>query len=220
MNRSVPINVLLLEDEKPSREHFSNTIHAHSDLQLLDSCETCMDAINALKTKKPDIFVSDLGLPDGKGVQVIREAKSLYPDIEILVVTMYGDEENVVEALEAGASGYLLKKQALETLGESILSLINGESPISPEIARYLLKRFKKEMPKPESPINNPLTAKEIEVLTLIGKGYTYDEIAGILESSINTIRTHIRNIYKKLSVNSRSEAVFEANQQGFINLS
>jgi DNA-binding NarL/FixJ family response regulator len=156
-------------------------------------------------------------LPDGNGVKVIREARRLYPNIEVLVVTMYGDEAHVVEALEAGASGYLLKRQAFEELGDAIISVLRGESAISPEVARFLLKRFNTTA-QSETP-ENPLSQRESEVLKWIAKGYSYDEIADILEVSANTIRTHIRSIYRKLEVSSRSEAVFEASSLGFLDL-
>ena len=210
-------HALLLEDEKPAREHLSAAIKIHPELRLVDAVATCQEAIEALGKHRPDILVSDLGLPDGNGVKVIREARRLYPDIEVLVVTMYGDEAHVVEALEAGASGYLLKRQAFEELGDAIISVLRGESAISPEVARYLLKRFNDTHTSKVA--ENPLTERESEVLKWIAKGYSYDEIAGILEVSANTIRTHIRSIYRKLEVSSRSEAVFEATNLGFLDL-
>ncbi|HID37106.1 MAG TPA: response regulator transcription factor [Ghiorsea sp.] len=210
---------LLLEDEKPAREHLAAAINMHPQLALVDAVATCQEALDSLGKHQPDILISDLGLPDGHGVKVIREAKRLYPNIEVLVVTTYADEEHVVEALEAGASGYLLKRQAFETLGEAIITLMRGESAISPEVARFLLKRFNQPEKQAEPKTESPLTAREHEVLKWIAKGYSYDEIAAILDVSANTIRTHIRSVYKKLSVNSRSEAVFEATNLGIISL-
>ena len=218
--KAPPFHVLILEDEKPARDHFSSAIAEHDSLTLAHAVDNCADAITYLQTNKPDVLVSDLGLPDGNGVKVIQQAKHLYPDIEILVVTMFGDEEHVVEALEAGASGYLLKKQAFFELAEAILCLIRGESAISPEVARFLLRRFKKEdteTSNPEVPAENPLTSRESEVLSFIAKGFSYDEIADHFSLSTNTVRAHIRNIYRKLEVCSRSEAVFEANHMGIL---
>ncbi len=225
MKKNPPYLTLLLEDEKPTRDFLSACISINEDLQLVASAGTCDAAMTLLKQHQPDVLVADLGLPDGNGVDVIRFAKELHPEIEILVVSMFGDEENVVAALEAGASGYLLKKQAFDELGEAILCLMRGESAISPEVARYLLKRFKKDASLPNGSLTsvtrtdqfNPLTAREREVLSLIAKGYSYDEIAAALSLSTNTIRAHIRNIYRKLSVRSRSEAVFEAAHMGII---
>ncbi len=216
MNLPQNYGVLLLEDERPAREHLAATIDMHPQLTLVDAVATCKEAIVALGEHQPHILVSDLGLPDGHGVEVIAEAKALYPNIEILVVTMYADEPHVVQALEAGASGYLLKRQAFETLADAILTVMRGESAISPEVARFLLKRFN---PNQTQEIINPLTSREHEVLKWIAKGYSYEEIADILDMSVNTVRTHIRNVYKKLEVSSRTEAVFEATNLGILNL-
>ncbi|MDX8384126.1 MAG: response regulator transcription factor [Ghiorsea sp.] len=226
MKKQPPYNTLLLEDEKPTRDFLSACISIHEDLNLVAAEATCAAAISTLKNHKPDVLVTDLSLPDGNGVDVIREAKQLHPDIEILVVSMFGDEENVVAALEAGASGYLLKKQAFDELGDAIMCLVRGESAISPEVARHLLKRFKKEDDQLKKASDdkvkrtdqvNPLTSREREVLDLIAKGYSYNEIAVAFSLSTNTVRAHIRNIYRKLSVRSRSEAVFEAVHLGII---
>ncbi len=211
--------VLLLEDEKPSRHLLGKAIKIHPELRLAAAVGSCEEALIALKEHQPDILISDLGLPDGHGVKVIAQAKQLYPEIEILVVTMFDDEESVVSALEAGASSYLLKKQAFEELGDAVMSTLRGESAISPEIARHLIKRFKKHDEQHASQVKNPLTSRENEVLRFIAKGYSYDEIAETFSLSTNTVRAHIRNIYRKLAVSSRSEAVFEATHLGFINL-
>ena len=212
-------HALLLEDEKPTRHLLSKAIKIHPELRLTAAVGSCEEAMVALKEHQPDILISDLGLPDGHGVKVIAQAKQLYPKIEILVVTMFDDEESVVSALEAGASSYLLKKQAFEELGDAVMSTLRGESAISPEIARHLIKRFKKQDEQHAPQVKNPLTSRENEVLRFIAKGYSYDEIAENFSLSTNTIRAHIRNIYRKLSVSSRSEAVFEATHLGFINL-
>lgn len=213
------INVILVEDEKPTRDYFAKVVDCHPQLRLLATAGDCATAIEALQNAQPQVLVCDLGLPDGPGIDVIHFAKSSYPDIEILVVSMMGDEAHVVEALEAGASGYLLKNKAFDDLAEAILCLMRGEAALSPEVARFLLKRFTKSATvKRHLPTQDiSLTIRESEVLILISKGYSYDEIASAFTVSINTVRTHIRNIYHKLSVNSRSEAVFEASQLGLI---
>ena len=212
-------HALLLEDEKPTRHLLGKAIKIHPELRLSAAVGSCEEAIVALKKHQPDILISDLGLPDGHGVKVIAQAKQLYPEIEILVVTMFDDEESVVTALEAGASSYLLKKQAFEELGDAVMSTLRGESAISPEIARHLIKRFNKQNHTHTPQAKNPLTSRENEVLRFIAKGYSYDEIAESFSLSTNTVRAHIRNIYRKLAVSSRSEAVFEAAHLGFINL-
>jgi DNA-binding NarL/FixJ family response regulator len=165
--------------------------------------------------------MADIGLPDGSGIDIIREAQQKHPKMEVMVLTVFEDEQSVVEALEAGATGYLLKEHAFERLGESVMALMQGESTISPKVARFLLKRFTpatEDKPKAELS-SRSLTGRECEVLELIAKGYSYNEVGDSLKLSTNTIRAHIRNIYRKLAVKSRSEAVFEAAQLGLIEL-
>ncbi|MES0372208.1 MAG: response regulator transcription factor [Mariprofundaceae bacterium] len=218
-------SVLLLEDEKPTREHLASLVNHHPQLTLFGEASCCADAYNLLQQGSPDVLLADIGLPDGSGVDVIRESREKHPGMEAMVLTVFGDEESVVAALEAGATGYLLKEQAFENLGESIIALMRGESAISPKVARFLLKRFTpaaaEEVEKQESSKREAsdvhLTDRECEVLDLIAKGYSYIEIGESLSLSTNTIRAHIRNIYRKLAVRSRSEAVFEAAQLGII---
>jgi len=229
MNNTASYSVLLLEDEKPTRQHLVGVIEKDPHLSLFAEASNCAEAKAALARGKPDILVADINLPDGCGISVIRHALNKYSDLEAIVITICGDEQNVVNALEAGATGYLLKDQALKEIGQAIAALMRGETAISPKVARFLLKRFKKEnainqsskLAKLHQDHNTEfsLTAREHEVLNLISKGYRYNEIANSLGVSTNTIRAHIRNIYKKLSVGSRSEAVFEATKMGIINL-
>lgn len=208
--------------------HASIWLHWLADtpqLTLFGEASCCADAHHLLQKGAPDVLLADIGLPDGSGIDIIRESREKYPKMEAMVLTVFGDEENVVAALEAGATGYLLKEHAFEHLGESIIALMRGESAISPKVARFLLKRFspsvaggseKPERDKRESS-DVHLTERECEVLALIAKGYSYIEIGESLNLSTNTIRAHIRNIYRKLAVRSRSEAVFEAAQLGII---
>jgi len=229
MNDSPAYSVLLLEDEKPTRQHLVSVIEKTPHLELFAEASNCAEAKAALKLGKPNILIADINLPDGSGIDVIRYALNKHPDLEAMVITVCGDEENVVRALEAGATGYLLKEQALEGIGDAIFALIRGETAISPKVARFLLKRFKKETPntrlnKHSQSTNKAdehfsLTTREHEVLEMISKGYRYNEIADFLGVSANTIRAHIRNIYRKMAVKSRSEAVFEATKMGIISL-
>ena len=229
MNKAASYSVLLLEDEKPTRQHLVSVIEKTPYLTLFSEASNCNEAKAALELGKPDILIADINLPDGCGITVIRYALDKYSDLEAMVLTVCGDEENVVNALEAGATGYLLKEQALEGIGDAVFALMRGETAISPKVARFLLKRFKKESPKEKSndqhKIPNKagdtffLTTREYEVLNMISKGFRYNEIADSLGVSANTIRAHVRNIYRKMAVKSRSEAVFEAAKLGIISL-
>lgn len=220
MREGQSYSVLLLEDMPSIRTCLAELIAMEPGLKLLAAAATCAEARSALESGRPDVLVADLGLPDGSGVDIILEARQRFPDIEVMVLSVFEDEENVVRALEAGATGYLLKEQA-DGIGEAILALMRGEAMINPRVARFLLKRFRVA---PTSNVEKEsdcpaLSEREYDVLNCIAKGYSYSEIADVLSLSMNTIRTHIRNIYRKLAVCSRSEAVFEAANRGLIDL-
>jgi DNA-binding NarL/FixJ family response regulator len=215
--------VILVEDDDYTRERLARAIDAHPELRLLGSAATCEGGRALLATTRADVLITDLGLPDGSGVELIREARRSRPELLALVITVFGDESHVVAAIEAGAMGYLLKDGTADYIGSSILEMIAGGSPISPPIARYLLRRFRTAEPAPaaattEAP-GTRLSDREREVLTLIVKGFSYAEIASLLGVSAHTVTTHVRGIYRKLEVHSRGEAVYEALAMGIVKL-
>jgi DNA-binding NarL/FixJ family response regulator len=216
--------VILVEDDDYTRERLARAIAAHPDLRLLGTAASC-DAGRALLARGGiDVLITDLGLPDGSGVDLIRASRDLDPSPLALVITVFGDESHVIAAIEAGAMGYLLKDGTADYIGASILEMIAGGSPISPPIARYLLRRFRPSAapdaePAAPTPLPAPLSDREQEVLQLIVKGFSYAEIAGLLGLSAHTVTTHVRGIYRKLEVHSRSEAVYEALTTGLVKL-
>jgi DNA-binding NarL/FixJ family response regulator len=211
--------VILVEDDDRTRERLARAIDGHPQLRLLGTAATCAAARQILARERPAILITDLGLPDGSGIDLIREARAQAPDTLALVITVFGDEGHVVAAIEAGAMGYLLKDGTADYIGSSILEMVAGGSPISPPIARYLLRRFRTAEPSPAVASTTPLSDREREVLTLIVKGFSYAEIAGLLGVSTHTVTTHVRGIYRKLEVHSRGEAVYEALAMGLVKL-
>ncbi len=211
-------SVLIVEDEPTVRERLSRAIENHASLTLLASVGSCAEARTVFTLTPPQVMLVDIGLPDGDGVELIREVTARHETIGVMVITIFGDEKHVLAALKAGAAGYLLKDSAMEDIGEAVMQLIQGGSPISPPIARYLLKHFRQSerVTKPEVDIPI-LTSREREVLNLIVKGFSYKEIATLLRLSLHTVPSHIKSIYSKLAVHSRSEAVFEAIQTGLV---
>ena len=159
----------------------------------------------------------DLGLPDGSGLEFIHFLRDTGHCTHSLVITAFGDEKNVVTAIEAGAMGYLLKDRDPQYIADSICTVLDGGSPVSPSIARHLLKRFQQPAAEETGPPQVHLTQREIEVLRLVVKGFTYQEIAAGLDMSVNTVSSHVQNIYRKLAVRSRGEAVFEAITLGLV---
>lgn len=223
---SAQLKILLVEDDPNARTRLAEAIRNQSDMQLLDAVPSLKDGRRVINNSRPDVLLVDLGLPDGDGTDLIREISSSKHTCEIMVVTVFGDEKHVLRAIEAGASGYLLKEEDSDQIGDCIRQLVQGGSPISAPIARHLLTRFRnqnnssepnQEVPKTEA---TSLTERETEVLRLIAKGYNSNEIASLLDVTYYTVTSHVRSIYRKLAVHSRSEAVFEAVQRGLVNLS
>jgi len=208
--------ILIVEDEPVTRDVLIQVVENQPQLKLLAAVENYAEAELSLE-HKPNIILVDIGLPDGNGIDLIRQIKQQHPEGFVMVVSGFGDERHVVEAIEAGATGYILKDDSLAKVGPHILQLIKGESPISPGIARYLLKRFQMPHQQVTDASQPSLTKREKSVLTLIAKGYSRHEVAENLNMSQHTVTTHIKHIYRKLSVHSRTEAVFEACQMGLI---
>ena len=219
--------VLLVEDDEPTLERLVSAVNKHQQLDVGQQHSTLKGALDCLASYQPDVVLTDLGLPDGHGVELIESAKNLNENIEIMVISVFGDERNVVTAIEAGATGYLLKDGTADYIGESIIDMLNGSSPISASIARHVLKRFratsaatdtnqKQTKPAADAP---KLTKREMDVLEYITRGFTYNEVAKFLELSPHTVTSHIKHIYQKLEVKSRSEAVFEAVQLGLVDI-
>jgi DNA-binding NarL/FixJ family response regulator len=189
-------------------------------LVLAEQVSNAEGAREAIAHGEFDVALIDLGLPDGNGIELIREIARTRPETDVMVVTVFGDEAHVLASIEAGATGYLLKRSLNDTLGATVRELRAGGSPISPVIARQLLHRFKKDSPTPSAPTvvdDGGLSEREREVLLFIAKGFTVGEIANMLHLSAHTVATHVKHIYRKLAVHSRTEAVFEAGRMGLL---
>jgi DNA-binding NarL/FixJ family response regulator len=214
-------SVLLVEDHPETRERLANAVREHERLQLVASVENCAEANKALDETVPDVMLTDLGLPDGNGLDLIRRVAAMKGKTEIMVITVFGDEKHVLSAIEAGASGYLLKDSTSDYIGDSIVQMMNGESPVSPAIARHLLKRFRTmQTPATVKDTDSPkLTPRESEILQYVAKGFSFPEVAKLISVSPHTVTHHIKNIYKKLAVCSRAEAVYEAMQLGLVRM-
>lgn len=213
------ISVLIVEDEPELQHRFCEAVRADSGMSLAAAVSNGSDAIAALRASEPDVLLLDLGLPDFNGLQVIRHAAQHNPQCDVLVVTMFGDDQHVMSALEAGATGYLLKDAGLDRIAASIRELHAGGSPISPGIARRVLSRLRVAAAAPanEGAEQAQLTQRETELLRLTAKGLSFDTIGQVLQISPHTVVAHVKKIYRKLAVHSRGEAVFEANRMGLL---
>jgi DNA-binding NarL/FixJ family response regulator len=213
------ISVLIVEDEPEFLRRFSNAVLADASLTLMAAVSNGTAALALLGDRSPDVVLLDLGLPDMDGTEVIRHVARHHPRCDVLVVTMFGDDRHVIAALEAGATGYLLKDAGADRVAAAIHELHEGGSPISPGIARRVLARFRTapDRPASELPKASVLTPRETELLRLTAKGLSFEEIGRLLDISPHTVVAHVKKIYRKLAVHSRGEAVYEASQMGLL---
>lgn len=210
-----PIRVLLLEDDASLRERFADILRAWPGAKLVAACACLAEFRQVLHAQSVDLLMADLQLPDGHGTEAIRMLQQVNPAADSMVISVLADEATVIDAIEAGAVGYLLKDAGSIELVAAIQDLRAGRSPISSSIARILIRRMNANcMPRNDEGL---LTPREIEILWGIAQGYTYAELAEHLGISRNTVPAHIKNIYRKLAASNRSEAVFEATRRGLI---
>lgn len=213
------VGVLLVEDDPTFFEAMRRAVELAPDLRLLGAATTLAEGRALVEGTSPDVLLVDLGLPDGNGIDLIRLARARHPDCDAMVITVFGDESHVIQSIEAGASGYLLKDAGADDVAEQIRRLHAGGSPISPVIARRLLARFQAAAVPADAPgpPRADLSSRELEVLGLITKGFTFDEIARLLAVSPHTVSTYVKRIYGKLQVGSKTEAVYEARKLGLV---
>lgn len=221
--------VAMVEDDPATRERLADSIREQEWIDLTATYATGGAAIADLGEHAPDVLLVDLGLPDMSGLEVVRFVAARHPHCDVLVITMFGDEANVLAAFEAGARGYLLKGALARDITVDIRDIRNGGSPLSPVIARQVLKRLQSQerpdrarAPLSEDAVENDdddiaLSAREIEILNAIARGFSYAETADILGITVGTVHTHLKRIYGKLAVHSKTEAVFEANRRGLL---
>lgn len=230
--------VLIVEDDPVLRTRFAADIARAPAYRVAAAVGSRREALAVVAAQPLDLLVVDLGLPDGSGLDVIAALRTAQPDCAAMVVTVFGDEEHVVQAIEAGASGYLLKDADASELVEAADDLLRGGSPVSPMVARLLLQRMRSDAlqpaaiargsapesdtrasssPGPADAGGPSLTPREAEILALVAKGYSFAEVGRLLDITNNTIKTHVHRIYRKLAVGTRGAAVYEASRLGLI---
>jgi DNA-binding NarL/FixJ family response regulator len=208
-----PIRLLLVEDQAAILEKQRRLLEGFPELEVVAQARYGALALELVEEHRPHVVLLDLGLPDLDGIEVTRRVKAAHPEVEILIFTIFDEEERVLEAVRAGASGYLLKGEPAEKIVEAIREVRNGGSVIQPRLARRLLIHFQ-AVRDPNSP---RLTPRETETLQLIARGLSNREVADTLGLSRATVRTHLEHIYAKLEVANRTEAVTEAIRRGLI---
>ncbi|MGV6830546.1 MAG: response regulator [bacterium] len=204
------IQVIIIEDNEPLAQGFKTIINKTNNYEVVGLYSNCEDAISQLKNDKPKIILMDIELPGMNGVEGTKKIKTKYPEIEIIIVTVYENSETVFDALCAGASGYLSKNASRFELVTSLDEVLEGGAPMSINIAKMVVNSFRKST-------SSILSERETEVLTLLASGKSYNSVAEALFISVNTIRFHVKNIYEKLQVNTKEEAISKANKDRII---
>ncbi|ELR68941.1 Two-component response regulator [Fulvivirga imtechensis AK7] len=202
--------IVIVEDNDAVREGFSLIINSVSNYYVVSGYDNAEDCLKNLKKDKPEIILMDLELPGMNGIEAISAIKKINTSVEIIVNTIYENSELVFQALCAGASGYITKNTSHTELLDAIDEVIQGGAPMSSKIAKLVVNSFQKNP-------NSPLSARETEVLELLSKGKSYSMIAQELFITKETAKSHIKNIYSKLQVNSKSEAIAKATKEKLI---
>jgi DNA-binding NarL/FixJ family response regulator len=204
------IDVTIVEDDNLIREGFALLINTTPGFKIINTYSNCESAISNLKQDNPDVILMDIELPGMNGIEGVLKIKKIKPDANIIIITVYDNDELVFKALCAGASGYLTKNIPPVKLLDAIKEVYEGGAPMSTNIARMVVKSFQKNT-------SSPLSARETTVLELLAKGKSYHIIANELFVDKETIRTHIKNIYTKLEVHSKADAIQKALKEKFI---
>ena len=215
-------NILLLEDLPEIRAWMKALVTRVFPGSRIHEAARVQDALELVASIKFDLALLDLGLPDGSGVDVVEALRDQQPETQSVVVTIHDDDEHLFPALQAGAFGYLLKEQPRELIAEQLKRMSGGEPPLSPSIARRVIAHFAAQAAvKPARSINAVpravLSERETEVLLRVAKGFTLPEIGDQLNLSRHTIADYVKQVYRKLNVNSRAEAALEAQRMGLI---
>jgi len=210
-----PIKVAIIEDRRETREGLASLIDSTQGYRCVDNFQSMEAALTSIGRRLPDVVLVDIGLPGMSGIEGIRVLKERYPKLLMLILTVYDDDERIFEALCAGAFGYLLKKTPSVRLLESIREVVDGGAPMSGEVARRVIALFRQVRPPDQA--DYQLTPHETRLLKLLVDGHNYKTAAIELGVSVNTISFHMRHIYEKLHVHSKSEAVAKALRERLI---
>ncbi|MFZ5468375.1 MAG: response regulator [Myxococcota bacterium] len=213
---TAPIRVFVVEDQTTILKNQLKLLEGSLEVQIVGTALSGESAIDEVPKLAPEVLLLDLGLPRMSGIEVTRHLKAVCPEVEILIFTIFEEEDKVLEAVKAGASGYLLKGTPADRLIEAIKEVKAGGTVIQPNLARSLLRHFRVDEPEPPP---KPLSEREKEILQLIAKGVSNSEAARMLNLSKATIRTHLEHIYRKLEVTNRVEAVTEGIRKGIISV-
>ena len=209
------MKILLCDDQAVIRDGMEMLLQLEKDFQVVGSAQDGFEAVELAAKKQPDLILMDLKMPGMNGIEATREIRKKYPDMKILVLTTYDDDEWVFDAIRAGASGYLLKDTPRQKIVEAIRGTMDGKSFVDQAVAGKLLNQVASNQTQPASILKDKLTERELDVLRLLAKGMTNTDIAGTLHLSEGTVRNHVSAILEKLGVSDRTQAAVIAIQHG-----
>lgn len=209
------MKILLCDDQAVIRDGLEMLLNLEKDIQVIATAQDGAEAVELAAQKKPDLILMDLKMPGTNGIEATRQIHARFPDIKVLVLTTYDDDEWVFDAIRAGASGYLLKDTPREKIIEAIRGTVAGRSFVDPAVAGKLLNQVASNQTQPASLLTDKLTERETDVLRLIAKGFNNGEIANQLHLSEGTVRNHVSAILEKLGVSDRTQAAVIAIQHG-----
>ncbi|WP_396188096.1 LuxR C-terminal-related transcriptional regulator [Flavobacterium sp.] len=200
--------IIVLEDDTAFRKLITSEINKVEAFECIGTFSKIQELMQAVPDLFPDLFWLDISLPDGLSINSIPQLKEMFPNALCLICSMHDDDDKVFTALKSGADGYLLKNSSFEVMMTSINELFQGGSPMSPFIARKVINHMKTE--NRHDPLKEQLTKREYEILANLAQGFQYKEVAHQLSVSLETIKKHVQNIYKKLHVQNRTEAIIK----------
>lgn len=206
------IQVAIVDDNQELCDGLYHFIHFSPGFEVVGQYASALRIVEKLANNRPDVVLMDIDMPEMNGIDAVKRLKNQFPAIHVLMLTVFEDEERVFEALQAGATGYLLKKTSPQKILEAIEDIMAGGAPMTPSIARKVVHFFSRQ-----SRPDYQLTPKESAVLRFLVKGLSYKLISAEMEISIDTVRTHLKNIYQKLHVNSNTEAIIKAIQHKIV---
>jgi DNA-binding NarL/FixJ family response regulator len=212
------LGILLYEDNDSLRESLVNLLALSRDFLLLGHYPRAVGVVKQVTELKPDVILMDIDMPGINGIEAVKQVRTVDKRVQILMLTVFDDNRHVLDAICAGASGYLLKKHLSDHLSDAIRQVMQGEAPMSPGVARMIVQSMQEQAAQPaRAVVDYGLTNREKEILAQLSKGKGLKIIAADLSISIDTVRTHIKNIYEKLQVHSQAEAVSKALNDGLV---
>jgi DNA-binding NarL/FixJ family response regulator len=222
MSSSLPVRILMYEDNDMLRQSMQTLLEMDGRFIVVAAYAHPLSIINDVKEHQPSVILMDIDMPGKNGVEAVQELRNINGELPVIMLTVFEDNENIFNALCAGASGYLLKKSNPAQIINAVFDVLEGGAPMTSSIAKKVLQLFprapepSKEQSKTEPQTGN-LTPREVELIRLFAKGYSYKMIAAELSISVETVRTHIKNIYKKMQVHSAIEAANKAREKGIL---